>query len=110
MISFGIKYLVKPITKDFRIFYSVYIELLVHKSKHLRKFSAQALSYVLRKMINQFSQEEQNDDSDDESDSKGKKLSIEVFNLICQPLTERSEQHLPYGISDLLFEVIYGAA
>lgn len=54
MISFGIKYLVKPITKDFQVFYSVYLELMVHKSKHLRKFAAQGLSFVLRKMINQF--------------------------------------------------------
>lgn len=52
MVSFAIKYLAKPIIKDFREFYSVYLELMVHKSKHLRKFAAQGLSYVLRKMMN----------------------------------------------------------
>lgn len=42
-------------------------------------------------------------------EQRGSKLSTEVFDLICQPLAERSDQHLPFGVSDLLFEVIYGA-
>ena len=53
LISFGIKYLVKPIMADFQNFYVVYLELLIHNNKHLRKFAAQSLSYVTRKMMNQ---------------------------------------------------------
>jgi hypothetical protein len=40
MISFGIKYLVKPIKQDLPHFYNVYFEVLTSKSKHLRKFAA----------------------------------------------------------------------
>jgi hypothetical protein len=50
MISFGIKYLLKPIKEDIQNFYSVYSELLVSKNKYVRKFAAQSFSYVIRKV------------------------------------------------------------
>ena len=50
VISFGVKYLSKPIKEDISNFYASYSELLVHKNKFLRKFASQSLSYVLRKI------------------------------------------------------------
>lgn len=40
MISFGIKYLVKSIKDDIDNFYDMYLEVLVHKNKFIRKFAA----------------------------------------------------------------------
>lgn len=78
---------------------------MVHKSKHLRKFAAQGLSYVLRKMMNQFQQNA----SDKNEEEASRKQSSEVFDLICRPLFENKDGHLAQGISDLLFEIVYGA-
>lgn len=50
MLSFSFKYLIKPLKEDLTRFYTVYSELLMHKSKFVRKFAAQSFSYVLRKV------------------------------------------------------------
>lgn len=50
LFSFCFKYLLKPIREDLEDFYSIFQEIIVHKNKHLRHFSSQCLSYVLRKV------------------------------------------------------------
>lgn len=50
MLSFSFKYLIKPLKEDLVRFYTVFAELLLHKNKFVRKFSAQSFSYVLRKV------------------------------------------------------------
>jgi hypothetical protein len=50
LLSFAVKYLTRSIKEDLTAFYSVYVELLAHKNKHVRRFSAQAFCYVLRKL------------------------------------------------------------
>lgn len=50
MLSFSFKYLIKPLKEDLVRFYTVFVELLLHKNKFVRKFSAQSFSYVLRKV------------------------------------------------------------
>jgi hypothetical protein len=50
LLSFSFKYLLNPIREDLTRFYSIYVELLQHKNKFVRKFAAQSFSYVLRKV------------------------------------------------------------
>jgi hypothetical protein len=40
MLSFSFKYLIKPLKEDLVRFYTVFVELLLHKNKFVRKFSA----------------------------------------------------------------------
>jgi len=93
LFSFSFKYLLKPIRDDIRHFYSIYQELLVHGNKHIRHFAAQSFSYVLRKTT----------------------LSPELLKLILKPLRIGDcysvvAQNTLHGISDTLFEVMYGAS
>ena len=50
LLSFSFKYLLKPIREDIVNFYSIYSELLSHRSRYVRKFSSQSFSYILRKI------------------------------------------------------------
>jgi len=50
LLSFAFKYLIKPIKENISAVFAVYIELLQHKNRYIRKFSAQSFSYVLRKV------------------------------------------------------------
>ena len=50
LLSFSFKYLLKPIKEDIVNFYSIYSELLSHRSRYVRKFSSQSFSYILRKV------------------------------------------------------------
>lgn len=40
LLSFSFKYLLNPLREDLTQFYSVYVELLLHKNKFVRKFAA----------------------------------------------------------------------
>lgn len=40
LLSFSFKYLLTPLREDLVRFYSVYVELLLHKNKYVRKFAA----------------------------------------------------------------------
>lgn len=50
LLSFSFKYLIKPIKENIHSVFSVYIMLLEHKNRFIRKFSAQSFSYALRKI------------------------------------------------------------
>ena len=50
LFSFAFKYLLNPLRQDLANFYPLYVELLSHKNRYIRKFAAQAFSYVLRKV------------------------------------------------------------
>ena len=50
LLSFSFKYLLKQIKENISAVFTVYIELLQHKNRFVRKFSAQSFSYVLRKI------------------------------------------------------------
>ena len=50
LLSFSFKYLIKPIKENIYSVFSVYIVLLEHKNRFIRKFSAQSFSYALRKI------------------------------------------------------------
>lgn len=50
LLSFAFKFLLKPIKENIRDIFPVYIVLLEHKNRFIRKFSAQSFSYVLRKV------------------------------------------------------------
>lgn len=92
-MSFAVKYLTKSIKEDLPSFYSVYFELLSHKNKFVRKFSAQAFCYVVRKMP----------------------LEGALIKVIFEPLlstkqaTKKLVMDQVLGVSELLFEVAYGA-
>lgn len=54
MLAYGIKYFYQSIVEDFDAFYSMYRnQLFCHKNKHIRKFSAESFSYILRKLSKQ---------------------------------------------------------
>jgi len=40
LLSFSFKYLLNPIRDDLKNFYSVFVELLLHKNRFVRKFAA----------------------------------------------------------------------
>ena len=50
LLSFAFKFLIKPIRENIKAVFSVFIVLLEHKNRFVRKFSAQSFSYVLRKI------------------------------------------------------------
>lgn len=50
LLSFSFKYLLNPLRDDLARFYGVYVELLNHRNKYVRKFASQSFSYVLRKV------------------------------------------------------------
>ena len=50
LFSFAFKFLLEPLRENLPGFYPVYAVLLEHKNRFVRKFAAQAFSYVLRKL------------------------------------------------------------
>lgn len=82
LLSFSFKYLLNPLRDDLKNFYSVYVELLLHKNKFVRKFAAQSFSYVLRKV----------------------KFTTELTHMLCAVTSENEV----LGLVDLLFEVCSG--
>ncbi len=92
LLSFAVKYITESIKEDLENFYSAYVELLGHKNKFVRKFAAQSFCYVIRKI------------SFDER----------LLSTILKPIFASSEDKTLFdkivGISELLFEVIYGAS
>jgi hypothetical protein len=95
LLSFAVKYLTKSIKDDISNFYQVYVELLAHKNKFVRKFAAQAFCYVIRKLT-----------FDDRLIHVLLISLIDNHNSITQA---RLFDHI-LGVSELLFEVIYGAS
>jgi hypothetical protein len=95
LLSFAVKYLTKSIKEDISNFYQVYVELLAHKNKFVRKFAAQAFCYVIRKLT-----------FDDRLIHVLLISLIDNHNSITQA---RLFDHI-LGVSELLFEVIYGAS
>lgn len=87
LVSFAVKYLTKSIKEDLPRFYGVYSELLSHRNKFVRKFSAQALCYVVRKVA----------------------FDDKMISLILSTLEGQQAKDAVTGISELLFEVAYGA-
>ena len=87
LLSFAFKFLIKPIRENINAVFSVYIMLLEHKSRFVRKFSAQSFSYVLRKI-----------DIDE---------AFVSFTLGFLDTDENVNDRIN-GLSDLLFEVISG--
>lgn len=83
LLSFSFKYLLNPIREDLKNFYSIFVELLLHRNKFVRKFASQSFSYVLRKV----------------------KFSHELIKILCD---EVSSEHSVMGLVDLLFEVCNG--
>ncbi len=100
LLSFAVKYITKSIKEDLENFYSAYVELLGHKNRFVRKFAAQSFCYVIRKI------------NFDE-----KLLSIILKPILAHDDTDLSKRALErtlldktVGISELLFEVVYGAS
>ena len=97
LFSFGFKYLLQPLRNDIKNFYSVYIELLQHKNRFIRKFAAQAFSYVLRKVP--FS-------SDDKDDEQSKSMAnLKILHML---MADSASEDQVLGLTDLLFEVCKG--
>ena len=69
LLSFSFKYLIKPIKANIKSVYSVYFELLQHKNRFIRKFTAQSFSFVLRKLT----------------------FNSETINMILKPIIEQGE-------------------
>ena len=74
LFSFCMKFLSKNIKEDFSNFYNVFQEMVIHKNRHLRKFSAQSLCYVLRKL----------------------EISKETLTTLMRPIYQRDEEVGPY--------------
>lgn len=100
LLSFAVKYITKSIKEDLENFYSAYVELLGHKNRFVRKFAAQSFCYVIRKV----------------------NFDEKLLTVILKPILAHDEYDLSkralertlfdktVGISELLFEVIYGAS
>lgn len=90
LLSFAVKYLTRSIKEDLQNFYGIYAELLAHKNKFVRKFSSQAFCYVVRKLP----------------------LQGALMQTILKPLLDTNYRVLDHvlGVSELLFEVAYGAS
>lgn len=99
MLSFAVKYLTKSIKEDIVSFYNAYTELLSHKNKFVRKFAAQAFCYVVRKLP----------------------FDEKLLKVIISPVLDHDDSASSMqqkkrkmdqimGISELLFEVAYGAS
>ena len=88
LLSFSFKYLIKPIKENIRAVFSVYIMLLEHKNRFIRKFSAQSFSYALRKV----------------------NIDSEFVNFMGSLLDDESAPTADRvnGISELIFEVVSG--
>ena len=88
LLSFAFKYLIKPIRENIKVVFSVYIVLLEHKNRYIRKFSAQSFSFVLRKVT---------------IDQAFMDYVLAFLDEEGAPVSERI-----YGLSQLLFEVVSG--
>lgn len=88
LLSFAFKYLLKQIKENIRSVFTVYIELLQHKNRFVRKFSAQSFSYVLRKVT-----------MDDD-------FVKYLIGFLDEDATLASDR--VNGLADLFFEVISG--
>ena len=88
LLSFAFKYLIKPIRENIKDVFSVYIVLLEHKNRYIRKFSAQSFSFVLRKVT---------------IDQAFMDYVLAFLDEEGAPVSERI-----YGLSQLLFEVVSG--
>ena len=89
LLSFSFKYLIKPIKANIASVYSVYFELLQHKNRFIRKFTAQSFSYVLRKL----------------------NCDQAAISMLVAPLLEEGAANMDdraSGLSELLFEVVSG--
>ena len=88
MLSFCLKYLIKPIRENLTTVFGVYSELLKHKSKYIRKFTSQSFSYVLRKVP----------------------FDQAIVAMVTKPVLEKEDDTVLYGIADLIVEVVSGQA
>jgi len=93
LMSFGVKYLTKSIKDDLENFYQAYIEMLAHRNKFVKKFAAQSFCYVVRKLP----------------------FDARLLTIILKPVLNNQDSKSPrldveIGISELLFEVVYGAS
>ena len=93
MLSFAVKYLVKNIKADIERFYDVFQILIAHRNRHLRKFAAQGFSYVLRKFM-----------------TSAEELTPVVHTINAPLKAEDVSFDIAQGISDLYYEMMYGAA
>jgi len=50
LLSFAFKFLIKPIRENIRDVFTVFVVLLEHKNRFIRKFASQSFSYVFRKV------------------------------------------------------------
>lgn len=83
LFSYSMKYLLKQVRADVKNFWEIFCVLLAHKNKHLRHFASQSFSHVLRKIT----------------------VDEGLIEIIRGPMTD-----CPEGLSDLWFEVMYGAS
>jgi hypothetical protein len=83
LFSYSMKYLLKQVRSDVANFWSIFHILLAHRNKHLRHFAAQSFSHVLRKIT----------------------VDHSLISIIHAPMLD-----CPEGLSDLWFEVMYGAS
>lgn len=93
LMSFGVKYLTKSIKDDLENFFAIYVEMLAHRNKFIKKFAAQSFCYVVRKLP----------------------FDERLLKIIFKPVLEQSDSKrqildMEIGISELLFEVVYGAS
>ena len=88
LLSFSFKYLIKPIKENIRAVFSVYIMLLEHRNRFIRKFSAQSFSYALRKVT---------------IDAEFVSFMASLLDDQAKPASDRVN-----GISELIFEVVSG--
>ena len=90
LLSFSFKYLIKPIKENIYSVFSVYIVLLEHRNRFIRKFSAQSFSYALRKIT----------------------IDQEFVNFIGSLFGDQNAATVTTdrvnGISELIFEVVSG--
>lgn len=83
LLSFSFKYLLNPLREDLKRFYGIYVVLLNHKNKYVRKFAAQSFSYVLRKI----------------------KFSQDIVNMLTSEVDGENEV---LALVELLFEICSG--
>ena len=88
LLSFAFKFLIKPIKENIRDVFSVYLVLLEHRNRFIRKFSAQSFSYVIRKV---------------NLEEPFLDFMLSFLDEEGAPVNDRVT-----GLSDLLFEVVSG--
>lgn len=81
LLAFCFKYLVRPIRENFTHVYSLFSELVHVRNSWVRRFSAQSLSYVLRKL---------------------------TFDQALIEMLGTADEHA-LGVAELLYEVVQGA-